>query len=122
MNGRAEPRSLVAPEGGLLQLVEAERRLAQALATVEQEAAATLRAAHEDASEQSARLEERLAADLAGLAAGIAAERDAEIARITADAERRCRALDAMSDDTVDALAALVEAELLTPETGGPGQ
>jgi hypothetical protein len=113
---------VVAPEGGLLQLVEAERRLAQALAMVEQEAAALVGAAREEAAVESARLEQRIAAEIAGLTARIAADRDTEIARITADAERYCRAAGALSDEAVDALAAEVEAQLLTLSPAEPGR
>jgi hypothetical protein len=114
--GHDEPLAVVAPEGGLRQLVEAERRQALALAAVEQEASALVRSAHEDVARESARLDQRIAADLAALAARIAAARDAEIASLAAAAERYCLALDALTEDAVDELAAEAEARLLTPD------
>jgi phage host-nuclease inhibitor protein Gam len=112
-----EPLAVVAPEGGLRQLVDAERRQGLALAAVEQEASALVRSAHEDAARESARLDQRIAADLADLAARIEAMRDAEIASLAAAAERYCRALDALTEDAVDQLAAEAEARLLAPDS-----
>jgi hypothetical protein len=114
VNGQDEPLAVVTPEGGLLQLVEAERRQTLALAAVEQEASALVRSAHEDAARESARLDQRIAADLAALEARIAAARDAEIVSLATAAERYCRALDALTEDAVDELAAEAETRLLT--------
>lgn len=116
MNGRTEPLAVVAPEGGLRQLVEAEHRQALALAAVEQEVSALVRSAHEDAARESALLDQRIAADLAALAARVAAARDAGIASLAAAADRYCRSLDTLTEHAVDELAAEVEARLLTPD------
>jgi hypothetical protein len=116
VNEQSEPQSVVVPEGGLRELVMAERRLAHELAVVEQEASALVRSAHEDAVRESAQLDERIAADVAALVARIAAERDAELARLAAATERYCRVLDALTEDAVDELAAEAESQLLMPE------
>ena len=113
---------MTASDGGLLRLVEAERLLAQTLASVEQEAAAIVRAAQDEATAEYARLDQRIAAEVADLTARIAGERDAEIARMTTDAERYGRALAELSDDTIDALAAEMEVQLLTLDTPEPAR
>jgi dihydroxyacetone kinase len=113
VNGRVEPQAVVVPGGGLLRLVEAEARLARALAEVEEEAAALVRAAREEAAQRAARIEEEIEADAAALGMGIAAERDAEMSRIAAAADQRCRLLGGLSAEAVDRLAAELEARLL---------
>jgi len=119
VNQQGHLGSTPVPEGGLRQLVAAESRLAQASREVEREAAAVVRAAREEAAVQSERLAAQIAADVARLAARIAAERDAEIARIGAAAARYCQALEALTDDAVDRLAADVEAQLLPLDLAG---
>ena len=119
MNQQGHPGSISVPEGGLRQLVAAEARLAQALGEVEREGAAVVQAAREEAAVQSERLDAQLAADVARLEARIAAERDAEIAWIGTAADRYLQALEALTDDAVDRLAADVEAQLLTLGVAG---
>lgn len=113
MNGPGDPRSVVVPEGGLLRLVETEARLAQALVAAEHEAAAVVRVAREEATEQSARLQVRIDLEVGVLAERIAAERDAEMQRITDATDVRCRRLRDLSDETVDRLAAAMAARVL---------
>lgn len=116
MNEQGERQSGVVAEGGLRQLVAAERRLALALAVVEQEASALVHSAQEDATRESAELDERIAADVAALVTRIASELDTELARLAVATERYCRTLDALTEDAVDELAAEVESQLLSPE------
>jgi hypothetical protein len=115
---RGESRSVVVPEGGLLQLVEVEARLAQALAAAEEEGRALVRAARDEAAAQAARLQAGIDLETAALADRIAAERDAESGRVLVAAEARCRRLRELSDEEVDRMAAAVEARLLDAGAG----
>jgi hypothetical protein len=114
------PQSAVATDDGLSRLIEAETRLAHDLAAAEAEAARLIGAAREAAGAEESRLQAWIDAEASRLARQIAGERDAEIARVAAAAERRCLLLQAVPDAVVDQLAAEVEAGLLSAEDRGP--
>ena len=109
-----------AAEGGLARLIETEARLADAIASVEREAAALVDAARAEAAAAEAGWRSRLEAESAALDARMAAERDTGIAGIQAEAERHSRRLSALPPETVDRLAAWAEARVLEP-AGGAG-
>ncbi len=102
--------------------MEAEARLAQDLAVAEAEAARLIGAAREAAATAESKLQVEIDAEVQRLARQIAAERDAEIARVVAAAERRCLLLQEVPAAVVDQLAAEVEAQLLSAEDEGSAQ
>jgi len=110
-----------AAEGGLARLIETEARLADAIASAEREAAALVDAARAEAAAAEAGWRSRLEVESAALDARLAAERDAGIAGIEAEAERRSRLLSELPAETVERLAAWAEARVLEPGEGaGP--
>jgi hypothetical protein len=100
--------------------MEAEARLARALADAEVEASRLVDSAREAAAAEESRLQARIDAEVARLAGEIASDRDAEIARLTAEADRRSRRLESVPLTVVDQLAAEVEARLLAVGELGP--
>jgi succinate dehydrogenase/fumarate reductase flavoprotein subunit len=116
---RRAPQSHGVAEGGLGRLIETEARLAQALAATEAEAAALLDAAKAAAEAEAARFEEILDRETAEVAAEIAAGRNAEIRRVTATAEERCRRLEELPATVVEELAAWVTDRLLAGNDQG---
>ena len=119
MNRHGVPRPAAETDDGLSRLIEAEARLARDLVAAEAEAATLISAAREATAEEESRLQARIDAEVARLAQQIAAERDAEIARVIAVAEKRCRLLEAARAAVIDQLAAEVEARLLSFEEEG---
>ncbi|HEU5041087.1 MAG TPA: hypothetical protein VFT84_09720 [Gemmatimonadales bacterium] len=100
-------------EGGLARLIEAEARLADAIASAEREAAALVLAAKDEAAAAEAGWRNRLEAETAKLVARVRSDRDGAIAAVEAEAERRCRRLTALPPETIAALAAWAESRVL---------
>jgi hypothetical protein len=100
-------------EGGLVRLIETEARLAEAIAAAEREAAALLEAAKTAAAAGEAGSRARLEGDVAALVQRVAAERDAEVVRVVAEADARCRQLRELPAEAIGELAAWVETRLL---------
>jgi hypothetical protein len=116
---RQVPQSHGVAEGGLSRLIETEARLAQALAAAEAEAAALVEAAKAAAKAEEARFQDVIEGETAALAAVVATERDAEIRRVTATAEDRCRRLEELPAAVVEELAAWLTDRLLTGNDQG---
>lgn len=114
-------RSEAMTEGGLGRLIETEARIAAALAAAETEAAELLQAARVAAEAEEHRFGELLEGATASLAARVSAERDAEIARVAAAAEERCRRLQELPEDLVEELVAWVTQRLLADTVPGSG-
>jgi hypothetical protein len=92
-------------EGGLNQLIETERRLAERLGTAAAEADAIVEAAARAAREANDRFDADVAAGVQALATRIAAECDAEIATIRRTTELELTRFRALSDNTIAAIA-----------------
>jgi hypothetical protein len=114
MGRRVTPQAAPDTDDGLSRLLEAEARLARALAEAEAESSRLVDAAREAAAAEQSRLQARVDAETARLASDIAATRDAEIARVAAEADRRCRALEDVPAAVIDRLAAEVETGLVS--------
>ncbi|HET8624260.1 MAG TPA: hypothetical protein VFM14_11900 [Gemmatimonadales bacterium] len=92
-------------EGGLAQLIETERRLAERLSTAAAEADAIVGAATRAAREANDRFDADVAAGVQALATRITAEGDAEIATIRRTMELELTCFRALSDKTIAAIA-----------------
>jgi hypothetical protein len=99
--------------GGLGRLIEAEARLAQAVAAAEAEAATLLEAAGQAAAEEEARCRRAFESDAAALAERVATERDAEMARVTVAAGERATRLRELPASLVESLAIEVAGTIL---------
>ena len=91
--------------GGLDLLIETETRLAERLATAQQEAEAGLDAARQAGREAEARFQGDLERAALELAATLATQREREVARITAEADVSARRFEALGPGRLDALA-----------------
>jgi hypothetical protein len=117
-----ESRSDATKEGGLGRLIETEARIGAALAAAEADAAAILESARKAAKSEADRFGELVEADLTTLATRVAAERDTELGRIAAEAERRGRRLHDLPEEVVEELAGWVVGQLLDDTGTGTGR
>ena len=105
--------------GGLGRLIEAEARLAEALAAAETEAGRLLQAAREAAAADEARCQQVLEGESAALGRRVAAERDAELLRVAAEGDERSRRLRELPASVVEELAVEVVGRVLADLDAG---
>ena len=113
MNGHSEPRATAVPAGGLLELVEAETRLAAAVAAAEDDARALVQAARDEVAGLATRVETEIEAAAAALAKRIAAETPDENRRIAAASEDRCRRHRDLPGQRIEQFATEMEGQVL---------
>jgi vacuolar-type H+-ATPase subunit H len=91
--------------GGLDLLIETETRLAERLATAQQEADSALDAARQAGREAEARFQDDLERAARDLATTLASQRESEVARITAEADVSAHRFESLGPGRLDALA-----------------